>query len=73
MPPMTAPVDGLGVICLFSSFRTEEEKKKREKFFQASFNFHRTLWALGCWCFCQICIFFVFCCCSEKESGAFHY
>lgn len=41
IPPITAPVDGPGVICLFSSRKdekTQREERKREE--RDSFKFH---------------------------------
>ena len=82
MPPMTAPVDGPGVIVRFSSEREREREREREGdvFIGNSFKCHATASGTLMLLTCNICVFFLFCCrglCEREqlvcESAVFHY
>lgn len=67
IPPITAPVDGPGVICRFSSLvgdtekqKEERGKEKRDKFITISFKFHVTASGTLMLLTCSICIFMCF-------------
>lgn len=72
MPPMTAPVDGPGVIVLFSSATGErhiEEGKQRERegeiFISNSFKCHATACGTLMLLTCNICFVFFMCFAAE--------
>lgn len=69
IPPITAPVEGPGVICLFSSGvgerhrqgrKTKTKREKRENVISNSFEFHVTASGTLMLLTCNICIFTCF-------------
>ena len=60
MPPMTAPVDGPGVIVRFSSEREREREREGDVFIGNSFKCHATASGTLMLLTCNICVFFCF-------------